>query len=328
MNTRRAKVDVVYNGTTVTSKIAQYVTDITYTDPASGEADSLDITVHDRNRVWTGAWFPNPGDILSATIRTVAWGAGGGTLPCGVFIVDNYAFNGWPTTGTISGVSVPVDSCFRETARTKNWEDVTLEEIGKEIASRAGISLAWDVEGEPFKLTNVEQSQQTDCEFYMALCEKYGLSMKVYSNKIVVYDREAYKRKGSVATLAPDDILSWSWSSTMAKTYTGGEFTYTDPNTEEEIKVNVGDGNRILKESGKADSIADAERQIQAAISNANHGMVKLSATIMGNATFVASQCVDIAGLGRLSGKYFIDNISHHIGSSGYTMDMELSLVQ
>lgn len=323
MNTRRAAVAVTYNGKLITSTIAPYVTGITYTDPASGEADSLDITVHDRNRLWTGAWFPAAGDILSATIAIV-----GSSLNCGSFIVDNYSFNGWPVTGTISGVSVPVDSCFRETARTKNWEDVTIEEIGKEIASRAGISLAWDVEGEPFKLTNVEQSEQTDCEFYMSLCEKYGLSMKVYSNKIVVYDREAYKRKPSVATLYPSEILSWSWSSTTAKTYTGGEFTYTEPNTEEEIKVNVGGGSRILKESGKADSVADAERQIQAAVDNANHGMVKLSVTIMGNAAFVASQNVDITGLGRLSGKYFIDNIAHAVGNSGYTMDMELSLIQ
>lgn len=323
MNTRRTTVDLIYNGAAVSAQIAPYNTDFSYTDPASGEADSLDISIHDRGRLWTVAWFPQVGDTLSATIR-----ATGGSLPCGLFILDNFDFSGWPITGTISGVSVPADSCFRETARTKNWENVTIQEIGKEIASRAGISLVWDVEGEPFKITNVEQSEQTDCEFYMGLCETYGLAMKVYSHKIVVYDREAYKKKGSVATLGPDDLLSWSWSTTMAKTYTGGEFTYTEPLTEEEIKVTVGGGNRILKQSGKADSKADAERQIQAAVDKANHGATKLSATIMGNAGLVASQCVDVEGLGRLSGKYYIDSITHRVGSSGYTMDLEMSLVQ
>ena len=323
MNTRRTTVDLIYNGAAVSAQIAPYNTDFSYTDPASGEADSLDISIHDRGRLWTVAWFPQVGDTLSATIR-----ATGGSLPCGLFILDNFDFSGWPITGTISGVSVPADSCFRETARTKNWENVTIQEIGKEIASRAGISLVWDVEGEPFKITNVEQSEQTDCEFYMGLCETYGLAMKVYSNKIVVYDREAYKKKGSAATLGPDDLLSWSWSTTMAKTYTGGEFTYTDPVTEEEIKVTVGGGNRILKQSGKADSKADAERQIQAAVDKANHGATKLSATIMGNAGLVASQCVDVEGLGRLSGKYYIDSITHRVGGSGYTMDLEMSLVQ
>lgn len=323
MNTRRTTVDLIYNGAAVSAQIAPYNTDFSYTDPASGEADSLDISIHDRGRLWTVAWFPQVGDTLSATIR-----ATGGSLPCGLFILDNFDFSGWPITGTISSVSVPADSCFRETARTKNWENVTIQEIGKEIATRAGISLVWDVEGEPFKITNVEQSEQTDCEFYMGLCETYGLAMKVYSNKIVVYDREAYKKKGSAATLGPDDLLSWSWSTTMAKTYTGGEFTYTDPVTEEEIKVTVGGGNRILKQSGKADSQADAERQIRAAVDNANHGATKLSATIMGNASLVASQCVDVEGLGRLSGKYYIDSITHRIGGSGYTMDLEMSLVQ
>ena len=323
MNTRRTTVDLIYNGAAVSAQIAPYNTDFSYTDPASGEADSLDIAIHDRGRLWTVAWFPQVGDTLSATIR-----ATGGSLPCGLFILDNFDFSGWPITGTISGVSVPADSCFRETARTKNWENVTIQEIGKEIAGRAGISLVWDVEGEPFKITNVEQSEQTDCEFYMGLCETYGLAMKVYSHKIVVYDREAYKKKGSVATLGPDDLLSWSWSTTMAKTYTGGEFTYTEPMTEEEIKATVGGGNRILKQSGKADSKADAERQIQAAVDKANHGATKLSATIMGNASLVASQCVDVEGLGRLSGKYYIDSITHRVGGSGYTMDLEMSLVQ
>ena len=328
MNTRRASVDLTYNGAAVTAQIAPYNTEFSYTDPASGEADSIDISIHDRGRVWTAGWFPLVGDTLSATIKTQDWGAGDRSLPCGLFVLDNFDFSGWPITGTISGVSVPADSCFRETARTKNWEDVTIEEIGKEIAARAGISLVWDVTGSQFKIDSVEQSEATDCEFYMELCETYGLAMKVYSHKIVVYDREAYKKKASVATLTPEDLLSWNWTRTLAQTYTGGEYTYTAPLTEAEIKVTVGEGSRILKKSGKADSQADAERKIKAAVANANHGATKLSATIMGSAGLVASQCVEVTGLGRLSGKYYIDSITHRVGGSGYTMDLEMALVE
>ena len=114
-----------------------------------------------------------------------------------------------------------------------------------------------------------------------------------------------------------------------AGTYTGGEFTYTSPATEKEIKVTVGKGSRILKQSGKADSKADAERKIKAAVAKANHGKTKLSATIVGNASLVASQCVQVVGLGKLSGKYYIDTITHNVsGSGGYTMDLEMSLVE
>ena len=89
----------------------------------------------------------------------------------------------------------------------------------------------------------------------------------------------------------------------------------------------MGTGTRILKQSGKADNKADAERKITAAVANANHGATTLSLTIMGRPDLVASQCVTVVGIGRLSGKYFIDSITHTVGG-GYTMDLELSLVE
>ena len=258
MKTRRAETDLTWNGAAVTSKMVGYKATVTYTDAASGEADSLEININDRDRQWTTAWMPKTGDTLTAAIKVYDWDREGDnrTLDCGFFILDNYNFSWWPMTGTISAVSVPADSAFRATQRTKTWEKATLQAIGTEIAARAGITLVWDVEGEPITVESVEQSEQTDCEFYMSLCEEYGLSMKVYAQKIVVYDREQYKEKEVAGTIRESEIESGSWETTLDGTYTGGEYTYTDPNTEEEIKVTVGTGTRILKQSGKADNKA------------------------------------------------------------------------
>ena len=151
--------------------------------------------------------------------------------------------------------------------------------------------------------------------------------MKVYNRKIVVYDREEYKKKPAVLVLTETDLQAWSWQQRMSGTYTGGEFAYTPAKTSKEIKVTLGTQERALKLSGKADSQADAERQLKAAINKENHGRVTLSATIMGNAALAASQCVEVQGLGSLSGKYYIDKVTHNIGG-GYTMDLEMSLVE
>lgn len=329
MKTRSAAVDLTWNGAAVTSQMIGTKTEITYKDPASGEADSLDIAIQDRDRQWTTAWLPLAGDTLEATIKANDWDQEGDNraLPCGFFVLDHFEFSGWPMTGAISGVSVPADGAFRETERTKTWEKATIQEIAKEIASRAGVSLVWDVEGADFAIKSIEQTEKTDCEFLMTLCETYGLAMKVYAQKIVIFSREAYKKKDPVLTVRESDIESWSWAKTLAGTYTGGEYTYSDPGTEEEIRATVGTGARILKQSGKADSKADAERRIKAAVENANHGATTLSLTITGNAKLVASQCVTVVGLGKLSGKYYIDSATHHVGQ-GYTMDLELSLVE
>lgn len=170
----------IWNGAAVSTKMLGKATDVTYTDPASGEADTLDISIHDRDRKWISAWLPVEGDTMTAVIRTVNNEREGArrSLSCGLFIMDDFSFSGWPITGTISGVSTPQDSNFKATERTKTWENVTIEEIGKEIAKRAGIALTWDVEGEPFTIQSIEQTEQSDCEFYMSLCDTYGLAMK------------------------------------------------------------------------------------------------------------------------------------------------------
>lgn len=328
MNTRRTVVEISYNGVAVSTQMLGRDLEVVYTDPASGEADSLDISIHNRSREWLAAWLPFVGDMLSAVIRTEDQGDSS-SLQCGAFILDRFDFSGWPLMGMLSAVSVPADGSFRAAERCKNWQDVTIREIGKEIAGRVGIDLVWDVEGSEFRLHNIEQDEQTDCDFYMELCKTYGLAMKVYAGRIVVYDREAYKLKEPVASISEQDMLSWSWAKSLQGTYTGGEYAYTDPRTEEEIKVTVGSGDRVLKISGKADSKADAERKLRAAVDQANHGASRLSVTIMGNAALVAAQCVTVVGLGRLSGKYYIDSVVNRVsGTGGYTMDLELALVE
>ena len=330
MRPRRVEAALIWNGAAVTTDMIGSKGSVTYTDPAAGESDSIDIEINDRDAQWAGDWLPQKGDSLTAEIRVFDWDAEGDdrSFDCGEFVLDDFGLSGWPRTGTISGVSVPADTAFRTTARTKTWEKATLQAIGAELAQRAGIALVWDVEGGDVPIQTVEQTEQTDCEFYAALCETYGLCLKVYAKKLVVYDREAYKAKAPAATLRPSDLEGWDWHTTLEGTYTGGEYTYTDPATEEELKATVGGGPRILKQSGKADSAADARRKITALVNNANHSATTLTVTIPGRPGLAATQCVQVEGMGRaIDGKYYIDKAASQIGG-GYTMDLELSKVE
>lgn len=327
MKARQSSVSITYDGKS-TSVLNLNKTAFTFTDPASGEADSLDITFFERSASAVSGGKVEVNKPLSATIALTNWATQGDnrTLDCGDFLVDSVSYSGWPWTGTVKAVSVPANTGFRQTKRTKVWEKATVQKIGQEIASNAGIELLWDVEGDDPQITTLEQSETTDCEFYMNLCKTYGLSMKVYSNKIVVYSRTEYKKKDAVCTIYPHQILSWSWSQNLAGTYTGGEYTYTQPKTNKEIKVTLGTADRLLKMTGKADDEADAQKKLQAGIDEANHGATKLSLTVKGK-LLVSGQNVEVS-LGALSGKYFTDTTTHNLGSSGYTTDLELSLIE
>ena len=149
------------------------------------------------------------------------------------------------------------------------------------------------------------------------------------SHKLVVYDREAYKKKAVVDTVDASEFASWDGGPSMSEVYTGGEYTYTNPQTSKKIVAKVGGGDKILKKSGKADSAADAERKIKALVSNANHGHIKLNFEMMGNAKWISTQCIQINGLGVLSGKYYLDRVSNKVdGSGGSTVSVEASMVE
>ena len=55
---RRAWVTIVYAGRDITESVSNSVVSFSFTDKASGEADSLDLTVLDKEGRWASDWYP------------------------------------------------------------------------------------------------------------------------------------------------------------------------------------------------------------------------------------------------------------------------------
>ena len=55
---RRASVRIRYNNTDITEDIGDDLKTFSYTDAASGESDSISLTLKDRERKWMGGWMP------------------------------------------------------------------------------------------------------------------------------------------------------------------------------------------------------------------------------------------------------------------------------
>ena len=165
----------------------------------------------------------------------------------------------------------------------------------------------------------LKEQDDNDSSFLQKICSTYGLILKTYRNKIWIFDREQYKKKDSVATVKPIDIVpgSLSWNTTLAGTYTGGEFTYSNQKKKVNIKVTIGTADRMLKLNQYASSEADAKRQLQAAIDNKNHSATTISFTTMGNLTYCATQCIDVEGYGKIDGNYYMDSVGHTMNKSG-----------
>ncbi len=315
---RRAEVEITYEGKNITTPINEYLESYTYEDIASGESDRIKISLHDIGKQWMDEWMPSKGDRVSSTLVLRNWDADGTEerLYCGEFEVDDMSFSGRPLKCEIGAVSIPRDEPFNAQLRTKTWEGITVRQIAQEIAGRAGVELYYEAEDIPVEI--IEQNEETDCKFLYSVCGDYGLAMKVYASKIIIFDEETYEGRASVRSIDEKDMSGWSYNSTMAGTYTGAAIRFTDPNDEEEYSVMIGGGSRILEINENTDSIEDAERKGIARLNEENKKAVTMEITMKTDMKVLAGTCIDVTGLGgKISGKYYVDKASTKKSGSG-----------
>lgn len=328
---RRAGLRIIYNGEEVTQPFDDYITSVSYTDPDCGESDSINLDFHDIGREWLGSWYPELGDSIEAGVVLTNWmkeDSGQTETSFGTFTLDDFSFSGGSggITGTFSAVSTPIKKAWKSTQRTKTWKKITIYQLGKRIAKR--YKLQYVYQAKKIKIKSMEQSQQPDSEFLKQVCDDYGLGMKVYRDRLVIYSKLWYEIRGVVATYSRHGMISWSYNDTLGGRYTGGKMSYTNPNTQKTYKVKVGNSKRLLNISDQAGSASDAKKKIRAKVNAENEKVTTMSMTIPANPSLYPACNIRIRGMGKMSGKYSVTKITHNISGSGYTMDVELRRIQ
>lgn len=311
------------------SVMAEYNEGFTYVDPASGESDTIDLILTNKDMRWLNKWQPKKGDKITAKIVEKSWNKDGEskTFSCGKFCLDDLSYSGPELTCNIGGVSVPEKNAFRSTSRSKTWRKATIRIIASKIAKRYHLKLKYY--GNKIKIGTIKQSSESDSSFLKKICEDYGMGLKIYYGKLIIYDKGRFEKKASVATLTKADLQEWSYNSTISGTYTGAKIKYTSGKSGKTLKCKVGKGKRILNINEKAESLRDARLKACAKVNLENEKAETMTATIMANNKIVAGSTITIKGLNNISGKYFVDKVTHNIEAEGaYTMNLELHKVQ
>lgn len=323
---RRKSMSIVYNGVEAWADLSPHLEKFTYTDSVD-KSDTIAISLSDRDLKWVNSWIPQKGDVVLPSIILENWNHEGEKMAfaCGSFTVDDFSFSSPPLAGSINGVSAPVNSSFKETERTRTWEAATIQVIAAELAGKYGLTLTYDADD--IQVKKMEQSGQSDSEFLSALCKKYGLGIKVYSNRLVIWDYKRYYRQAPVMTLCQTDVSKWEYKSTMQGTYTGAQVSYTNPATKKTVDVLVGTEERLYKTTQKADSEADAILIGEAAILEANRKETTMQLTLSPKLSLMATKTVRLSGFGRMDGLYFINSVTHTVSRKAYSMKVQLSRI-
>lgn len=333
MKARYAAVNCLYNGKDISADLAAFMKSFSVREVLSGEADSAEITLEDREELWQGDWMPDRGALLDVKMSVGNWEAPGDfrTLPLGKFEVDEITNTGPPNEAKIRLVSIPNASNLRSVEKTRAWEKTKLSQIIKDIADGAEMESYYDAEEDPIQ-ERAEQSEETDLSFLQKLCKDAGLALKITDKKIVVFDISKYEQADPVMQIpkGQQSVLSFECRTTIHDIYKACHVKYKHAQQDEMIDYTFTDPKRkegqTLQVNEKVDSLEEAEKLAKKKLHEKNLEEVAVSLTMVGNFALLASNTVQLVGWHTYDGKYLIMRSTHDIGN-GYTTKIELRRV-
>jgi phage protein D len=279
--------------------------------------------------------YKNKGLRIQAVFVRENWNSDGKdkVLDTGECALDDISCSGPPNVLTFKATSLPMDTAVGQTKKNQAWEAYYLSSIAKEIASRAGMECMYESDADPY-YDRVEQVKQSDISFLSALCHNSGISLKVTSNTIVLFDQAKYEAAEPVITITKGcGYLTYRLKTGQCDTEYGScEISYTDPVSRKTYKGSYADPDaeddaQVLSLNMRVTSNSEAAALAKKMLRLKNKFERKCEFTFPGDPSLVAGVTVILKGWGMFDGKYIISASVHSLGSSGYTTKITLRRV-
>lgn len=317
---------LIYRGVDISGDMDAMTTSINYTDHIHGEADEIDVTVHDKDGRWQGSWKPEHGDTMELTI----FDGIGGILPCGTFEIDEPNASGSRSGDlmTMRGLAAPVTKPLR-TKRTQAFEKQTLKSVITKVTGDLGLKLEGDIDDLFFE--RITQRIERDLEFLKRLAEETGHYFGIRGDKAVFTNFKSIDGQKAVFEISRHDggLIDYDFKFESTGTFSKGKASYLDQNTaknteHEETDSQVITGDTLRLSGQRLENSAHARARIKSALHYANRKGFTGSVSMVGTTRLIAGNTVELVGFGKYSGKRLIDSSSHSLDRSGYSSTGEL----
>lgn len=329
---RHIQLLVNIDGHDATSFLQPSLTNFSFTDNASGKADEISITLHDRDGHWHRDWQPHVGTSIDAKIICHNWEAQGESisLPCGKFIIDEITFSGPPSTVQLKALSASLVSGVRDEIKTKAWETYTLASLANEIAKNNGLEPKYY--GDEIKIERQDQREESDLSFLQRIASERGMNVKVHNNMLILFDIEQADLKPSILTiprLGQVSPTSFSFKKSSSNTgYTSATVVYSDLKTGTTHTATINTGNdkgdsKNLFINNRVESLAEAETLGKAELHRRNGQGETATLELMGSPMLRAGINICLSGFGEFDGIWAIEKATHKVASK-YSVSLSI----
>lgn len=323
-------MEVLYNGTGISTDIAPYVLDFSCTDNAGDKADDISLTLENRDRIWTKAWAFAEGDKLRVSIDCENWLAQGDSYSyaCGTYSIDEIEDSGPPSVVAVRAVSSTVTESLRREQKTRAWENLSLQDIAGDLSGEHGLGLLYDAPAVRYERR--DQRHESDLAFLSRLAKEAGCRVKVAEEQLILFHGQTYDAKSPGLILTPRNLASWKLKSQSHSVYNACKVDYWNPSekvalTHTYTPPNAPPSGQVLKINKRVESLAAAEELAKSELRAANEHQATGALTFMADPRLFAGSTVELSGFGVLSGAYFIEKITHSYNkSNGWRMSTDV----
>lgn len=310
------------------------------TDKMSLQLDNYDLSIFERE------------EMIGGSVLDVSWGYPGNMAPPRRVVLKK--LKGF-TTLTLEGHARSVQ--MNREAKTRTWTDMSRSDVVKVIAAEHGFEGEFvHVQDTEEKRDAINQSAETDARFLRRLAAREEFEFWVDHTGFHWHERRQDTAPTHVLTYYSDpgrgDVLSVNVESDLMRRVGRVTVKGRDPkakttieasSTSDDVKrATLGDVIEVVDpETGEtwletrnatksvhptsAGTSKQAERESAARFRRAERATLKLSVQVVGDPTLAAKHIVELRGVSSfLSGKYYVTNIKHTIGGSGYVCDLKL----
>ncbi|CAG2092249.1 late control protein [Xanthomonas arboricola pv. zantedeschiae] len=309
---------VVLDGTDLTERIAPRLLDLTLTECRGGEADQLDLRIHDHDGKMA---LPKRGVRLAVAL---GWKATG-LVDKGTFIVDEVEYSGAPDIITVRARSADLTANMR-TRRERSWHNTTLGAVLNTLAGEHGLTPRVAEALARTKLPHLDQANESDMNLLTRLGQRFDAVATVKAGALVFSPigagTSATGKPLPTVTLTRRDGDQHRYSVADRDAYTGVRAYWVDKGKARRQSVLVGtdDNAKRLRESFANE--ATARQHAHAELERVKRGMAKFEYTLAtGRADLSPEQIVKISGFKREidSQRWIISRTTHTIAGSGFS---------
>jgi uncharacterized protein len=308
-------------------------------DKLTLELDNHDLALFDREELMGGA------------ILEVSWGYPGQmSPPRRVVLKSMKGFLSLKVEGQA------LSALMNQQQKTRRWEKKSRADVVREVARENGYEGAFaDLDDTKETLDVINQAAETDARLLKRLAVREGFAFFVDGSGLHWHRRRQQTPPTHTFTWLNDErgeVLSVSVESELARRVGSSTVKGRDPLSKTTVESSssadtakrstLGDTIEVVDpKSGVtslqkrnatatvATSAAGAKgkiaREADARFVKAERETIKLAVQVVGDPTLAAKTVVEVRGIsGLLSGKYYVTEAKHAIGSGGYTVDLKL----